>query len=67
MALPKDQVENSPKTSWWAETTSQSEFYDRARHEYASRMWRMKSLVQSYSQPAYQGRMSQPSRARGAE
>lgn len=67
MALSKDQTDNCPRSSWWAETKSQAEFYDRAKHEFHSRMWRMKSLVQSFEQPANQGRMSQPSRVKLSE
>jgi len=67
MGLSKDQTDNASRSSWWAETRSQAEFYDRARHELHSRMWRMKSLVQSFEQPVNSGRMSQPSRSRGAE
>ena len=65
MSLSADQTRLAPSQSWWAEKPE--EFYERAKHEYHTRMVRMKANVSTFDAATNGGRMSQPTRQRGAE
>jgi hypothetical protein len=67
VTLGKGILDHAPTTSWWTEAQTPEEFYARARQEYQQRLWRQRGSVQSFEAAVYGGRMSRPTRTRGAE